>query len=479
MLIGFGNFANAQKLHQETQYSAQLKDSIAYKVWLPDNWNAQQKYPLMVMYNYGAVNDNVLATMVNYYANHLQQIPNTIVVNIMVNMDQIGYNYETGNITNAGKMLIAGLREDVFPAIRKKYNASSFATYIGQSYAASYANYLFLNEPTLFNAYILIAPEKIGENQPGFELSNPNIDFYRQNKRSYYVATGENDMARRIGYAEEIKAKTKKLDTTNFSFKYRHFADADHNSLFAYSLPNALEFVYEPYHEIWNNGDQLTVYQQLLKAETNLKEEYGINLEPAFKNYNGLLMQATQKKDTSSLVAIIKYFEGEKSKGIDFRNFAYLLNLNGLTQLSKTYYQKAINKINSTELNTKSGHQALVTCYRDMALNFSKDKPAERWGLLEKALNDPYIHDVSFKYDLGKFAVENKFNIEKGLDYLLSFANERKDMVDIINVPYRRINLLIAKAYAMLNNKNKSIEYAQLVLKDDPKNADAQELLKN
>lgn len=477
LFIVFFGHVYAQQAHKEIRYVARLKDSIAYKVWLPDNWNAQQKYPLMVMYNYGAANDQVLAATVNYYANHLQKMPNTIVVNIMVNMDQIGYNYETGALTEAGKNLVLGLREEIFPAIRKKYGASAYTSYIGQSYAASYANYLFLNDPTLFNAYILIAPEKIGEGQPGFEISEGNQRFYSKNKRIYFVASGEDDMARRIAYAEEIAQKAKSLDTISFKFKYRHFANADHNTLFAYALPNALEFLYKPYQEIWDGDDKLTVYQQLQQAEARLKNYYGISLEPTFKNYNGLLMAATQQKDTSSLLAVIKHFENERCKGIDYRNFGYMLNINGLAQLAYTYYQKALDKINSAEIHTKSGHQALVTCYRDMALNFNKDKPAQGWELLEKALKDPYIRDVSFKYDLGKFAVENNTNVEQGLNYLLSFANDRKNMVDIINVPYRRINLLLAKAYAILKDKNKSIYYVQLVLKEEPKNTDALALL--
>lgn len=477
LFIGFLSHVYAQKLNKEVQYSVQLKDSIAYNVWLPDNWDAHQKYPVILMYNYGAANDQVLATTVNYYANHLQKIPNTIVVNVMANMDRIGYNYETGGLTNAGKKLISCLREEIFPLLKKKYSASPYISYIGQSYAASYANYLFMNEPTLFNAYILIAPEKIGENQPGFELSTENKRFYQQQARSYYVATGENDIARRLAYAKEIMAKTKSLDTTNFRFKYHHFANADHNTLFVYALPNALEFLYAPYEAIWDDGDKSPVDQQLLKAEKRLKDYYGISLEPAFKNYNGLLMAATQKKDTSSLMAVIKHFENEKSKGIDYRNFAYMLNVNGLTKLAYVYYQKAIDKIERAEIHTKSGHQALTTCYRDVALNFNKDKPNQGWELLEKALKDPYVHDVSFKYDLGKFAVENNFKVEQGLNYLLSFAKDRKDMVDIINVPYKRINLWIAKAYALLKDQNKSKQYAQLVLKEDPKNAEALALL--
>lgn len=99
----------AQKLNKEIQYSINLKDSISYHIWLPDNWNVQQKYPVILMYNYGAINENLLASTVNYYANQLRTIPNSIVVNVLVDMDQIGFNYKTGDITNAGKKLITCL----------------------------------------------------------------------------------------------------------------------------------------------------------------------------------------------------------------------------------------------------------------------------------------------------------------------------------------------------------------------------------
>src|SRR6478752_226869 len=101
LLVGFCFKICAQKLNKEVLYSTNIKDSIAYNVWLPDNWNSEQKYPVILMYNYGAANDNLLASTVNYYANHLRKIPNSIVVNVMVNMDQIGFNYETGDITNS------------------------------------------------------------------------------------------------------------------------------------------------------------------------------------------------------------------------------------------------------------------------------------------------------------------------------------------------------------------------------------------
>jgi len=478
LLVGFTGQAYGQKLNKEVCYSTHVKDSIAYNVWLPDNWNSKQKYPVILMYNYGAANDHLLASTVNYYATHLRTIPNSIVVNIMVSMDQIGYNYETGDLTNSGRQLISCLKEEIFPILRKKYNASSYVNYIGQSYAASYGNYLFLNAPELFSSYILIAPEKLGIGKPGFELNNEHIGFYKENARSYYLATGENDIERRINYAKEIANKTKELDTVSFKFKYTHFMAADHNTLFAYALPNALEFLFEPYQQFLEKDPKLSAYQNLVGIDDCLNKYYGIHLERSFKNYNSLLQDATNKKDTSSLVAIVKYFENQQSRGQDLRNFAYFFHINGLTSLSYSYYQKAIKKIQAHEINTKAGHQALVTCYRELALNFNQNDLDKSWELLQKALNDPYINDPDMKYDLGKFSVDHQYKVEEGLNYLLSFAEDRTNLVDIINLPYYRINLLIAKAYFLRNNTKKSREYAQKVLKDDPKNTEAQGLLR-
>jgi len=478
LLVGLFGQSYAQKLNKEVLYSIHVKDSISYNVWLPNNWNSDQKYPVILMYNYGAANDNLLASTVNYFANHLRKIPNSIVVNVMVNMNQIGYNYETGNITNSGKNLISCLKEEIFPVLHKKYNASSYVSYIGQSYAASYGNYLFLNEPKLFNAYVIIAPEKLGIGQPGFELNNEHARFYRENPRSYYLATGENDIERRINYAKEIAKKTKDLDTISFKFKYSHFIGADHNTLFAYALPNALEFLFEPYNKFLENDSKLSAYQNLMTIENHLNKYYGIHLERNFKNYSSLLQDATVKKDTSSVITIVKYFENQQSKGQDLRNFAYFFQINGLLSLSYSYYQKAIKKVQDNEIDTKAGHQVLVTCYRELALNFNQNVPDKSWELLQKALNDPYIHDPNMKYDLGKFSIDHNYKVREGLNYLLSFAEDRANLVDIINLPYRRINLLIAKAYSLQNNIKKSREYAQMVLKDDPENIEALDLFR-
>ena len=477
LIIGFIGKTYAQKLNKEVFYSTQVKDSIAYNVWLPEQWNSEQKYPVILMYNYGAANDHLLASTVNYYANHLRRIPNSIVVNVMVNMDQIGFNYETGAITNSGKKLIACLREEIFPVLKKKYNTASYTSYIGQSYAASYGNYLFLNAPELFNAYLLIAPERLPSGKPDFELNNDHLRFYKENARNYYLATGENDIERRIKYAKEITNKTRDLDTISFKFKYNHFKAADHNTLFAYVLPNALEFLFEPYDKFLENDPKLSAYQNLMTIEDRLHKYYDIHLERSFKSYNPFLKDATAKKDTTSLIAIIKYFENQQSKGLDLRNFAYYFHVNGLSSMSYSYYQKAIKRIQDNEINTKAGHQALVTCYRELALNFSQNAPDHSWELLQKALNDPCIHNPDMKYDLGKFSIDHRYKVDEGLKYLLSFAADRANLVDIINMPYHRIYLLIARGYSLQNNIKKSREYAQKVLKDDPENKEALALL--
>lgn len=220
-----------------------------------------------------------------------------------------------------------------------------------------------------------------------------------------------------------------------------------------------------------------SAYNNLLAIDSCLNKYYNISLERSFKNYNIFLNNATGKKDTASLIAIVKYFENQQTTGQDLRNFAYYFRINGLTAQAYLYYQKAIRKIEEKELNTRAGHRVLVTCYRELALYFNENNLDKSWALLQKALNDEYVKYPEMKYDLGEFSVNHNYKIDEGLKYLLSFANDRKDMVDIINVSYKRINLLIAKAYFLQNNKIKGKEYAQLVLNEDPKNKEALALL--
>lgn len=161
----------AQKEVNEKLYSKFINDTMRFSVWLPKDWTANQKYTTIYTSNYGASDAEYIANQISYLKKlNITQIPCTIVVNILANMDQIGYNYETGLLTLRGLGLVDCIKTEIIPAIERKYKASKFRAYIGQSYAATYGNSLFLHQPDIFNAYILMAPEKLAPQQPRFEL---------------------------------------------------------------------------------------------------------------------------------------------------------------------------------------------------------------------------------------------------------------------------------------------------------------------
>lgn len=479
ILIYWSNDLSAQTLKKGSIFSSALKDSVGYHVWLPEGWNEEQQYPVILMYNYGALNEKLLASTVNYYANHLREIPNSIVVNLLVDMNSIGYNYENGNLTAKGKALVNALKNEILPDISKIYHGSSFRAYVGQSYAASYANNLFLNHPGIFNAYILMAPEQIKTNEPPFELNEQAVRYYNQHPVCYFLADGGKDIDRRRTYSKTIFSKISVLDSTILRRKLQHFPDADHNNIVAHALPSALEFLYGSYAAIWDAEGQVPVMNTFKKIEGNLRQTYGIGIEKSFRNYNFFLSIAVKQKDTVGLKSIINLFESSDSKGIDLRNFAYYCQQLKLMPLAKQYYEKAISKIKHDEINTKEGHQALVVCYREMAFFLNKDDPEKGWYLLEQALNDRFIKDATMNYDIGRFAVENSFNLKSGLTYLLGYANQRKELVGIINYPLYKVNLLISRAYFLLKDRKNAKRYVQMVIKDQPENKEALDLLKN
>src|SRR5579859_3782091 len=163
----------AQEVVHRTFFSQALKDSIRYDVWLPRDWNINGHYPSVYMNSYGALgggNGMLVAANLN---NFINQFPSSIVIDIQSGqMDKMGYSYTTGEVNTTGLRFIASLEHELIPQIEANYKATRFRAFIGHSFSSSYANYLFLHKPGLFNAYLLFTPEKIDREQPPFTIDD-------------------------------------------------------------------------------------------------------------------------------------------------------------------------------------------------------------------------------------------------------------------------------------------------------------------
>ncbi|MFC6100805.1 alpha/beta hydrolase-fold protein [Olivibacter domesticus] len=472
---------------EESLYSTYLGDTVRYDVWLPENWSASRKFTTIYSFSYGASDAEFTAQEIRYLnKNHISHTPPTLVVNIKADMDRMGYNYETGGLTQRGLKMLECIEKEIIPSMEHKYKASTFRTYMGQSYGASYGNYLFLNHPELFSGYIIISPERLSPSQPPFDITAKLAQFYGKRTTFYFLAAGAFDMERRTQYTGEIADLVKRLDSVKFNFQYHHLAEAGHNNSTAMALPLALDFIYREYNSYTESQTAGKFSAALQKYQEKVNAVYGISVDRnAYQVYQPFLSHLWQQKDTTGMLEAIDFFITKESGGRQIRDFAYSCSIVGLAEKSMELYKKAINKMLIEEMSTDRGPSTLITCYRELAMNISKDHPREGWDLLQKALAVTIRHKGSIYIDhypdiyfyLGQFAAENNYKVKEGLNYLLCYANERKDLVNIIHFDFDKIYSTIGKSYLLLKDEKKAKSYLEMAIDLNPENITAKELL--
>lgn len=481
LLVSFACTSYGQRAVQEKLYSRSLKDTVYYDVFFPEDWEGwdeSQPHPVLYTFTYGMMNGEYLAAQMSYFRKAHYSMPNTIIVNIQTDMNRIGFSYTTGLLTTTGLNFVRCIKNELIPLVERNYHASPFRTYIGHSYAASYANYLFQYEPGMFSAYILLAPEKTGPDNPPFSVDQKTKAFYDKKTTFYYIAVGEFDLPGRHAYAREIEEKTQCLDSTKFIFKYDSIARGDHNNILTVSIQFALEHIYQFYSPYGENDTLLTVVQQLESVANRVKNVYGLPLEKRFTYYNYFAQLAVQNKDTAGLVKVLEYFYTNRLKGWNIMQFGTFCKSLGLLQKAKYYFELAITKIEKEEMQSEVGPSNLMDCYHYMAFDIIKNDPAKGWACLQKCIplskipNKSGSKNVEVYYYLGKFAAENNYKVKEGLQYLLQYRKLTTD-----DTAHTMLNFQLGRCYYLLKDTVNARQYLQEALKLNANNTLAKELL--
>ncbi|MFT3823375.1 MAG: hypothetical protein QM731_05620 [Chitinophagaceae bacterium] len=474
----------AQQKTEEKLFSRFLQADVYYTVYTPAGRDTAQPLPVLYTFSYGMVSGDYIAASLNYYQSAHYPIPNTIYVNVIAAMDRIGYSYSSGLLTKSGEQLVQCMQQEIFPAVEKKYHASSFRTYLGHSYAASYANYLFLFYPDLFRGYIVLAPEKIAAAQPPFVITDSLVKWYNQHTTFYYTAVGENDMERRMAYAKEAESKTKVFDSTRFYFRRDSIVGGDHTNIISLALQSGIEHVYQLYNPYEEAGKTDHVMVELQQVTVRVQQAYDMPPQKTPEYYSRFAQLAIANKDTAGLRKILAHFDNEKGKSWYYMQFAGFCSNLSMTALAYTYLGRAIAMMEKDEMNTDLGVSNLVSCYTMMANNILKDDNARAWQYLQKAkaLSARKMRSghqlIDIYYDMGVFAASHNYNVKEGLESLQQFIVLSGNVsADAHGLEYRKTNFYIGKCYYLLNDHANAKVYLQKELALHPGNKDATELL--
>src|SRR5205085_6048793 len=123
-------------------------------------------------------------------------------------------------------------------------------------------------------------------------------------------------------------------------------------------------------------------------------------------------------------------------------------------------------------------------CYLSIATKVFEKEPEKGWAYLLKGLQLAEIkgesgtRNIDAYFRAGKYAIDNKFKMKDGIDFLLHFATLRTETIDEIHWSYERTYLTLAKGYYALKDVMNAKLYLQKVLLINAENEEAKEILR-
>lgn len=241
--------AVSQSIIKEKLFSKILNDTLLFNVWLPYGIETSHNpFPVLYLHNYGAL-DNYGMNIAAELNRRGKKYPKSVVVEMTGTSDGMSgssltkFSYFDKNLPTEGEKYINALKNELFPYVELTYKTSGFRAYLGHSYCATYANWLFSHHPDTFDGYLLFAPESLNTIQEKFEMSKDQGKLYFN--KFYWISTGAKDIERRLKFNELAAQRIKPVNGIFFSNQINE--SADHNSIVDESLGTALSFLFSKY----------------------------------------------------------------------------------------------------------------------------------------------------------------------------------------------------------------------------------------
>lgn len=235
----------------EKIFSPSLNENREITIGLPANYdkNLTKKYPLLVLFD-GEFLYDPFSGAISYGA-YWDNMPQTIIV--ALNQNQKNERYDDCSIdetegipTKKGIQFFDFIAKDLIPYIEKKYRVAPFRIIAGLDTTAGFLNFFLFNNNSMFDAYVSLSPElaKGVESQIVNSVSNSKKTIF------YYQSISSEDVKFIIEPVLKLDETLSKISKNNFTYKFDNFENTTHYSMVLFSIPNALNLIFESYKPI-------------------------------------------------------------------------------------------------------------------------------------------------------------------------------------------------------------------------------------
>jgi hypothetical protein len=149
------------QVKEEIFESFKLQERRNVKYYIPEDYNPELKYPLVIVLDAEYLFDQVVATSKFY--SRFQGMPQTLIVGIGqgendLRWEDCAFEESTGLPDEKGKSFFEFIGLEIVPYMVSAYNVAPFQMFVGYGITANFGNYYLFKERSIFSAFISIAP---------------------------------------------------------------------------------------------------------------------------------------------------------------------------------------------------------------------------------------------------------------------------------------------------------------------------------
>ena len=319
---------NAQ-VTEEIFESFKLQERRNVKYYIPETYNPERTYPLVIVLDAEYLFDQVVAA--SKFHSRFQGMPETPVVGIGPldrdpRWEDCAYDERSGLPAEKGKQFFEFIGLEVIPYMVSRYNVAPFKMFVGYDITANFGNYYLFKEQSLFSAFISISPHLA----PEMESRIPER-LAAMEQPVFYHLIMEGRTKEQDPQINLLHASMKQLDREGLSYHFERYEQADDLTVATYGISTAWERTFEIFKPISPEeyktqilASEEPVYAYLDKKNETIATLFGFRKPVELNDIKAIYAGCRKKEDFESLKPLSDlckkefpdtmlgfYFEGE------------------------------------------------------------------------------------------------------------------------------------------------------------------------
>jgi len=299
-------FSLSAQVTQEIFESFKLQERRDVQYYIPEDYDAEKKYPLVLVLDGEYLFDQVVANAKFYSQFH--GMPQMIVVGVNQNensirLDDCAWDQESGLPEEKAKKFFEFLGMELIPYLDLNYSTAPFKMIVGYDITANFQNYWLFKERSLFNAYINISPTLA----PEMEIRVPSR-LGSFDKQIFYQLILEGEKNKNTPRIMEMDKAIKAIVKESLHYYFDEYDGADHISIATYGIGKAFDNIFGMFKPISPKEyktqiltSEEPVFQYLTDKYKGIEDLFGFTKTVELNDVMAIYAGVRKKEDFDSL----------------------------------------------------------------------------------------------------------------------------------------------------------------------------------